>query len=148
MSDPAPNGYPYLIGAAVMQALTDAPALAGASLRANPEKPADIASGARLLLFKDQADSLRDQNGNADRRTYSFQAGALARTTDARLQAHQDYRAVKRAIRDCARQLTQAGARIEALPRETNVVFQLENIDVGGCLILGTFTVDYNDRAP
>ena len=77
MSDPAPLGFPYAIGEAVMVALTGDAALAGCALRANPEKPADIADGRRLLVFKDAADALKDQSGNAADRTYTFQAGAL-----------------------------------------------------------------------
>ena len=36
MSDPAPLGFPYAIGEAVMAALTGDAALAGCALRANP----------------------------------------------------------------------------------------------------------------
>ncbi len=145
MSDPAPLGFPYAIGEAVMAALTGDAALAGCALRANPEKPADIADGRRLLVFKDAADALKDQSGNAADRTYTFQAGALARTKDARAQAHTDYRAAKRAIRAAVTAMAQGGVNVRGQVRETNVSFQLENIDVGGCLVLGTFAVDYRD---
>ncbi|MFD1709849.1 hypothetical protein FVQ98_14055 [Ottowia sp. GY511] len=143
--DVAPLGYPYLIGEAVMEALKADPAFAGVKLVDNPSKPEAISEGKRLLLFKDAADSLEDQNGNAMDRVFTFQVGAISRDKQSRKQAHTDYRALKRVIRDSIKDMTAKGARITGQVRETAVSYQLENLDVGGSLVLGTFTVKYRD---
>lgn len=143
--DPAPLGYPYLIGEAVMDALKAEPGFAGVKLVDNPSKPESISEGKRLLLFKDAADSLQDQSGNAMDRVFTFQAGAISRDKQSRKQAHTDYRALKRVIRDCIKAMTASGLRITSLVSETVVSYQLENLDIGGALVLGTFTVKYRD---
>ena len=148
--DLTPLGCPYLIGEAICEAIKSAPTLSGCKLIGNPSKAQDIAAGIRLIVFVDSGDApgVKDGNGNADYRSYSFQAGAIARTSDARKQAHTDYRALKRVIRESVLAVAQKGIRIQGQVKETTVSFQLENLDVGGGLVLGTFTVDYRDPTP
>ena len=50
-----------------------------------------------------------------------------------------------RALKANLLELTGSVIRLRGQVRETNVSYQLENIDVGGCLVLGTFAVDYRD---
>lgn len=64
----------------------------------------------------------------------------------AREQAHADYRVAKRAVLECMPLLTQMGIEIEGGGMaEGEVRYQLENIDVGGALVLGLFTLAYRD---
>lgn len=144
MSDPTPLGVPYAVGQAVVAALQVA--FAGVPILDNPVAASDIAEGDRLLVFKDAADSFKEQSGNAAKRTYSFQCGAIARTADARLQAHTDYRAAQRVVHQALAALRTAGVSVQSAVREQSVAYQLENLDVGGALVLGTFTVDYRDN--
>lgn len=145
MSD-ATYGYPFAIGEAVIEALQGCQPLAGVPVRVNPEKPADLQDGRRLVIFKDLSDAERGQSGNADARVYSFQVGVIARTEEARKTAHADYCAAKRAVREAIQLMVRNGARINGQVSENNVIYQIETIDVGGCLILGSFAVTY--RAP
>ena len=146
-ADLQPLGVPYVIGQAVVQALQAAPDMAGVRVLDNPARATDLAEGARVLFFEDQSDRLRGQPGQQAQRTYAFAMGAIARTTDARQQAHRDYRAAKRAVRACMREITAAGITLEGFGlQEGEVVYRLENIDVGGALVLGSFSVDYRDK--
>lgn len=142
-------GYPFAIGEAVIEALKDCQPLAGVPVRVNPEKPADLQDGKRLVIFKDLSDAERGQSGNADARVYSFQVGVIARADEARearKTAHADYHAAKRAVREAIQRMFRNGARVNSQVSENNVIYQIETIDVGGCLILGSFAVTY--RAP
>lgn len=139
-------GYPFAIGEAVIDALKGCQPLAGVPVRVNPEKPADLQDGRRLVIFKDLSDAERGQSGNADARVYSFQVGVIARTEEARKTAHADYHAARRAVREAIQRMIENKARVSGQVSENNVIYQIETIDVGGCLILGSFAVPY--RAP
>ena len=144
MSNPQ-YGYPFAIGAAVIEALAACPALKDVPIRENPDKPADLQDGKRLIIFKDMSDTEHTQSGNADARVYSFQVGVIARTDAARETAHADYYAAKRAVREAILVMTRNGARITGQVSENSVIYQIETLDVGGCLILGNFDVPYRE---
>jgi len=146
-TDPLPLGAPFVIGQAVVQALRAAPELVGATILDNPARATDLAEGDRVVWFEDQADRLRGQPGQNAQRTYAFALGVIARTQQARQQSHTDYRAAKRICRACVRDLTAAGVAVEGFGlQEGEVSYRIENIDVGGALVLGTFFVDYRDK--
>lgn len=151
MSKPHPDvlryGAPFVIGRTVYQALQAAPGLQGAALRDNPLAAADLKTGGRVLFVEDQADKPRgDQPGQRPRRSYGFSLGVISRVEAAREQAHADYRVAKRAVLECMPLLTQMGIEIEGGGMaEGEVRYQLENIDVGGALVLGLFTLGYRD---
>lgn len=150
-ADTVPLGVPFVIGQAVVAALRAVTgtggALAGAVVLDNPARATDLAEGPRMIWFEDQFDRLRGQPGQIAQRAYGFTVGVIARTTTARQQCHRDYRAAKRVIRACLRDLTTAGISIEGAGlQEGDVVYRLENLDVGGALVLGSFIVDYRDR--
>lgn len=146
-ADLQPLGAPFVIGQALVQALRSAPELAGVLVLDNPARATDLAEGARLLWFEDQADRLRGQPGQLAQRTYTFSLGVIARTEDARERAHRDYRAAKRIARAAMRDITSAGVSVEgAGVQEVDVTYRLENLDVGGSLVLGAFSVDYRDK--
>lgn len=143
--DTLPDGAPLVIGAAVDQALR---AAFGAPVLVldNPARATSLAEGERLVWWEDQSDRLRGQPGQRPQRTYTFAVGVIARTEGARAQSHRDYRAAKRAVRACLPQLTAAGVVLEGVGLiEGDVSYRLENIDVGGALVLGLFSVDYRD---
>lgn len=146
--DIQPLGAPFVIGQAVVAALRAAPELAGLQVLDNPSRATDLAEGERLAWFEDQADRLRGQPGQQAQRTYAFTLGVIARTTDARERAHRDYRAAKRVVRAAMREITVAGVAVEGNGlQEIDVAYRLENLDVGGALVLGAFTIDYRDRS-
>lgn len=140
-------GAPFVIGRAVYQALQAAAGLQGAVLRDNPVAAADLTSGDRVLFVEDQADKPRgDQPGQRARRSYGFSLGVISRTDSSRQDAHADYRIAKRVVLECMPQLAQMGIEIEAGGMvEGDVRYRLENIDVGGALVLGLFTLAYRD---
>jgi pimeloyl-ACP methyl ester carboxylesterase len=145
--DKLPQGAPYAIGAAVVQTLRTAPELVGAVVLDNPRRASDLSEGERIVFFEDQSDRQRDNPAQVQHRTYSFAVGVVNRSTNARQAAHADYRAAKRAIRTLAMTaMTQAGVEVNGGGlREGEVRYRLENIDVGGELVLGVFTLDYRD---
>ena len=145
--DLMPEGAPFVIGEAIMQALLSDAALAGATLLSNPARAADVLDGARVVFFEDQHDKLIAQPGQRAKRTYTFSVGVVNRSEDARRASHADYRAAKRVLRE--RVMRFASDRqielVEGGLRELEARFRLENIDVGGGLVLGTFAIDYRD---
>ena len=132
--DKLPQGAPYAIGAAVVQTLRAAPELAGALVLDNPRRASDLSEGDRIVFFEDQSDRQRDNPAQVQHRTYSFAVGVVSR-------------AAKRALRTLGMAaITSAGVDINGAGiREGEVRYRLENIDVGGELVLGTFTLDYRD---
>jgi hypothetical protein len=146
-ADKLPQGAPCAIGAAIVQALRDAPALAGCTVLDNPRRQSDLADGARIVFFEDAGDRPRGNDAQVQHRTYSFSLGVINRSSAARASAHADYRAAKRVLRlACMPAITQAGVEVNGAGlREGDVVYRLENIDVGGELVLGAYTVDYRD---
>ncbi len=146
-ADKCPQGVPYVMGAAIVQALRDAPALAGAMVLDNPRRASGLSEGARIVFFEDAGDRPRSNEAQVQHRTYSFTLGVISRAANARQAAHADYRAAKRVLRlVCMTAMTQVGVEVTGGGlREGEVIYRLENIDVGGELVLGTFTVDYRD---
>ena len=143
--DTLPEGAPFAIGAAIVHALRADPALAGVTVLDNPKRASDLQAGARIVFFEDQADKPIEQPGPSAKRTYSFTVGVINRTEQDRRGAHADYRAAKRAVRNCLPAIN-ALVRLDARGMvEGDVLYRLENIDVGGGLVLGLFTVDYRD---
>ena len=143
--DTLPEGAPFAIGAAIVHALRADPALAGVTVLDNPKRASDLQAGARIVFFEDQADKLIEQPGQSAKRTYSFTVGVINRTTSDRQGAHADYRAAKRVIRNSMPEIVKL-VQIEGRGLvEGDVLYRLENIDVGGGLVLGLFTVDYRD---
>ena len=94
-ADALPAGAPYAIGQAIVEALHSNAALTGALVLDNPQRASALQDGDRIVFFEDQADRLIDQPGQSAKRTYSFTLGVISRSTDARKDAHADYRAAK-----------------------------------------------------
>lgn len=145
--DTLPQGAPYALGAAIVQALASAADLAGALVLDNPQRASDLQEGTRIVFFEDQHDRPRGNEAQVQHRTYGFSVGVINRSANARQAAHADYRAAKRVLRlVCMQAITAAGVQINGAGlREGDVAYRLENIDVGGALVLGQFTVDYRD---
>lgn len=143
--DTLPQGAPFAIGAAIVAALRADPALTGATVLDNPKRASDLQTGERIVFFEDQADKPIAQPGQSQKRTYGFTLGVINRTANDRQGAHADYRAAKRTVRNCLPAIN-ALVRVEARGMvEGDVLYRLENIDVGGGLVLGLFTLDYRD---
>lgn len=148
---PQEYGAPFVIGAAVVEAMRSWARPLDAKVLDNPKRASDIAEGDRLVFFEDQGDKPRgDQPGQSPRRVFSFAVGVIRRTVNARLDAHRDYQALQLAVRGCMPFVKQAGIEIEARGLvHGDVLYRLENIDVGGGLVLGMFTLDYREpKAP
>lgn len=143
-ADQFPAGVPFEIGAALFAALQAWPALSGAKVFDNPERVSTLLDGERLLFVEDVADRSEGQTPVAQKRTYTFNMGVINRSSDARRGAHSDYRAAKRCLLQVLKSMPRA-LQVTSVFRETDVTYRIENIDVGGALVLGTFTVDYRD---
>jgi len=141
--DSLPNGAPYVIGEALFAALEAAAALEGATLLNNPVRVSDLADGARIVFFEDVSDGPGDASKPTER-TYRYNLGVVNRSDQPRLGSHRDYRAAKRAVKQALPRLKDLVA--VGNHREGEITFRLENIDVGGGLVLGTFTLGYRDR--
>lgn len=141
--DVLPEGAPFRIGEVVVATLRASVDLAGAKVLDNPLRLADLTDGERIVFFEDASDGFIEQPGQSQKRVYGFTVGVINRTDEARRNAHGDYRAAKRAVRGALKSLSEQ-LRCGAL-REGAVSYRLENIDVGGSLVLGSFSVEYRD---
>lgn len=144
-TDTLPQGAPFAIGAAIVAALRAAPELSGATVLDNPKRSSDLQTGARIVFFEDQADKFITQPNQSPKRTYGFTVGVINRTETDRQSAHADYRAAKRVIRNCMPEIVKTVQIVDRGLIEGDVLYRLENIDVGGGLVLGLFTLDYRD---
>lgn len=143
--DTLPQGAPFAIGSAIVAELLAATSLAGAKVLDNPQRASALQDGERIVFFEDQGDSPIDQPGQSAKRVYAFTLGVINRSTSPRAGAHADYRAAKRVVRACMPAISQL-LRLEGRGLvEGAVSYRIENIDVGGGLVLGSFTVDYRD---
>lgn len=144
-SDTLPGGAPYAIGQAIVEALRSNAALTGAVVLDNPQRASALQDGDRIVFFEDQADRLNEQPGQSAKRTYSFTLGVISRSSEARKDAHADYRTAKRTVRNCMPAISQVVSLLGRGIQEGDVAYRIENIDVGGALVLGSFSVDYRD---
>ena len=135
-------GAPYEIGRALFEALETAPELAGAKFLNNPVRISDLSDGARVVFFEDVSDE--PDTLEKARRVYAFTVGVISRSDNPRAGAHADYRAVKRVLGNSMPVLLSI-ATVNSM-RENAVTFRVENVDVGGGLVLGAFTVGYRDK--
>lgn len=142
--DTLPVGAPYAIGEALFAALDAALAPQGVKALDNPKRLSDLDDGSRIVFYEDVSDRGVDQPGGQQKRTYSFNIGAINRTEAARRGVHEDYRTAKRVVLDTLKAL-RVSVKVISVLREGDVTYRIENIDVGGGLILGTFSVDYRD---
>lgn len=141
--DALPQGAPFAIGEAVVAALRAAPDLAGVLIRDNPVRASELADGERVVFYEDASDSFREQPGQLQKRVFTFTVGVINRSDAPRLGVHRDYRAAKRVVRSA---LAGLSSTLRTNPLiEGEVTFRLENIDVGGGLVLGSFSVEYRD---
>jgi hypothetical protein len=143
--DTLPFGAPFAIGAAIVAVLRADPALDGAKVLDNPKRSSDLQDGERIVFFEDQNDKFVAQPGQVQKRTYGFTLGVINRSVNDRQGAHADYRAAKRAIRNSMPEISKLVTLYDRGLVEGDVLYRLENIDVGGGLVLGLFTVDYRD---
>ena len=141
--DVLPEGAPFLVGQVVVAALRASVDLAGATVLDNPSRLSDLTDGERIVFFEDASDNYIEQPGGLQKRVFGFSVGVINRSDAARCGAHTDYRAAKRAVRSALQALS-VQLRTGAL-REGAVSYRLENIDVGGSLVLGSFSVEYRD---
>ena len=147
LADKFPKGVPYELGRILFDAVRTDAGLAGVIVLDNPERASALGDGARVVFLEEQRDVPVDQPGQVQQRIYHFSVGVIARTESARSQAHGDYRLVKRILRNqCMALITAAGVRLDGPGlQEGEVRYRLENIDVGGSLVLGAFSIQYRD---
>ena len=131
-----------------MQVLQSDPVFSGAVLLDNPARATDLSEGERIVFFEDQSDKPGGQPARRQHRTYMFSLGVISRVAvNPRLAAHRDYRAAKRALWSAGMNAVRgAGVEISGTGlTEGEVRYRLENIDVGGSLVLGLFALEYRD---
>jgi hypothetical protein len=143
--DSLPQGAPYAIGQALVQALVQAFEGQDVKVLDNPVRASLLNEGSKLVIFEDQADKFDRQPGQQQYRTYAFSVAVICRTQAARQDAHSTYRAVKRVVRSSLPGINVIVSLASRGLLEGDVTYRLENIDVGGGLVLGAFTVDYRD---
>lgn len=124
-------------------ALRDAPTLAGCVFHDNPKRATDVESGLRVVFIEDVSDGPIEQ-GQQIRREFRFNVGVINRSEADRIGAHTDYRAAKRVMDATLASYREIGVTVLYL-REGDIAFKLENVDVGGALIIAQFTFGYRD---
>lgn len=141
----ATHGHDCVIGSAIVSALQTQFAGSGVVVRDNPVRAAMLEEGAQQVIFEDQANK-RGTGGVTAQRTYSFSLAALSRDEDARTQAHALYQTARRVVLGIMPALTTAGIAIAAGGVvEGDVTYRVENLDVGGGLVLGLYTIKYRN---
>lgn len=140
--DPLSLGVPFEVGEILIAALRAAPELVDVTIHEFPVRPATLSDGSRLVWFEDVSDGPVEQ-ANQIKREYRFTVGVINRTTAARRGVHTDYRAVKRILNAALPGLKDAVTANYL--REGDLAFGLENVDVGGGLVISSWTLGYRD---
>lgn len=131
----------YLISATLMAALRSAADLADALVLDNPTEAQALSKGDRIVWIEDQADDPIEQAAQQGKRRFTFALGVINRTSDDRAGADVDHQAALAAITKAHTPLMR-DHRCGPL-REGQTVFRVEGLDIGGALILTTYTVEY-----
>lgn len=140
--DPLPLGVAFAVGEILLAALRAGPELADVTIHEFPVRPATLADGSRVVWFEDVSDGPLEQS-NQINREYRFTVGVINRTKDARRGVHTDYRAVKRIVNAALPGLKDTVTAKHL--REGDIAFGLENVDVGGGVIISSWTLGYRD---
>lgn len=131
----------YLISATLLAALRSAADLADALVLDNPTEAQALSKGDRIVWIEDQADDPIEQAAQQGKRRFTFALGVINRTSDDRAGADVDHQAALTAITKAHTPLMR-DHRCGPL-REGQTVFRVEGLDIGGALILTTYTVEY-----
>lgn len=142
------HSAPYLLSQAVVTVLAAEFAGQDVTIRDNPTSPDSIKSGDRVVLVEDWEDAPGNQPNQTERRTFTLDIGVINRTETARAAADADMQRVKAAIvRDlpAACRTLRAEGHIDGFQaaREGRRLYRIENVDVGGALIITRFSIDY-----
>jgi hypothetical protein len=141
-------GVPYAIGRVLVDALRNASELEGVVVIDNPVRNATLGDdGPRVVFYEDAVDRAKEGSSSVLRgRTYSFNICTINRSQQARRGAHRDHRAAVDLVRTALAALAPV-AFVQSKLREGDTTYRLENVDVGGALVLTSFSVDYRDPA-
>lgn len=140
----ATHGPDCVIGAVIVQALKDHFGSSGSEVLDNPVRAAYLEDGPKKVIFEDQRNSRVPEAQKKSVRTYSFSVAALCRTREARTDAHALYRAARGVVLGVMPALTEAGVPITGGGiSEGDVTYRVEALDVGGGLVLGLFSLQY-----
>lgn len=140
----ATHGHDCVIGAVIVQALKDHFGSAGAEVLDNPVRAAYLEDGPKKVIFEDQRNSRSAEAQKKAVRAYSFSVATLCRTREARTDAHALYRAACSVVMGVMPALTEAGILITGSGiSEGDVTYRVEGLDVGGGLVLGLFSLQY-----
>lgn len=130
-----------LISNTLVAALRSAADMVGAQILDNPTEAQGLAKGDRVVWIEDQVDDPIEQAGQQGKRRFTFALGVINRTSDDRAGADADHQAALSAITKAHTALMR-DHRCGPL-REGQTVFRVEGLDIGGALILTTYTVEY-----
>ena len=146
--DPATEGHSarWLIRQAVKTALQDAPALFGLPIVVNPREPSSLAVGERVLVIKEQSDALQSQTGTpksgfTEKRIFNFSVACVSRVEGADDDVDLLHVAARKAVFNCFEPLRVMMQSLEY--KESNVTFEVENLDIDGALVLCNWEVTY-----
>lgn len=147
------HSIPFLISGVFVAALRDAFEISGAVVKHNPRGPAPLSDGSRVVFFEAQSDGFIDQAGQVGKRRFSFVLGVINRADGtAEAGADADYVMADEVIRGAYQEVAAMLAAIKAQCgplREREVAFRVDDIDVDGALVLGTFDIEYlRPKAP
>lgn len=138
-------GVPYAVGKLLVDALRTAPELAGVTVIDNPTRSSTIGDdGSRVVFYEDSVDRSKEAAQTPRARSFVFAICTINRTTDARRGAHADQRAAVNVVRSALSSVKGAAWAISKL-REGDTTYRLEGLEVGGALVLTSFSIDYRD---
>lgn len=140
--DLLPLGVPFTAGEVFLAALRAAETLEGVVIHDNPQRASALDGGDRVVWLEDVSDGPAD-GGIKVNRDFRFNLGAINRTENARRGVHTDYRAAKRVL-DAALPGMKSLFTVRGF-HEGALTFRVENVDVGGGLIIAQYTLAYRD---
>jgi hypothetical protein len=153
-TNPATQGHSarWIIREAVKTALQNAPELFELPIVVNPREASSLGVGKRVLVIKEQSDALQSQTGTlksgfTEKRVFNFSVACVSRVADVG-GADDDvdllHVSARAAVFACFEPLRAVVQSLEY--KENNVMFEVENLDIDGALVLSNWEVTYTKK--
>lgn len=142
------HSVPFLLSQAAVTAIAGDFTAEPVSIRDNPSTRAAFAEGARVVFLVDSRDKPSKQPNQSEARAFTFEVGVINRTAADRAGADDDMQRIKlllaRAMPAACRGLKESGDIIgHSALRELERYYRVEDVDVGGALIVTAFEIEY-----
>jgi hypothetical protein len=130
----------------LLEAIADVPALADLPIVRNPRRPSHLGGGERILIVSEVSDVNVQKAGARETRRRLVKIGVLSRVDGADADADGLYCLLSDTVQAALRPMQLAATITKH--SEGNVQFYVDDIDVDGAVVIGSWEIDYTRIRP